>query len=83
MRSTGGITRGKRDFLAMVKRVEKGELAVVTRYGNPVAYMILADRMEVMLKTIELLANPMFTRALAAECPGTPGAVYSIDDIPY
>lgn len=54
----------------MVKRAEKGELAVVTRHDKPVAYVISAERMEAMLETMELLANPEFMRALEAERAG-------------
>lgn len=55
----------------MVKRAEKGELAVVTRHDKPVAYVISAERMEAMLETMELLSNPEFMRALEADRSGT------------
>jgi len=64
----------------MVKRAEKGELAVVTRHDKPVAYVISAERMEAMLETMELLANPEFVRALEAERSGKT-AYHSIDSI--
>ena len=54
----------------MVKRAEKGELAVVTRHDKPVAYVVSAERMESMLETMELLANPEFMRALEADRSG-------------
>lgn len=47
-----------------MKLVEKGELAVVTCYNKPVAYMISAERIEAMQETMEVLASPEFMRAL-------------------
>jgi prevent-host-death family protein len=82
MSSTYSIASGQREFPAMVRRAEKGELAVVTRHDKPVAYVISAERMEGMLETMELLANPEFMRALEAERAGRSGRVYTIDDIP-
>lgn len=78
--STYTIASGQREFPAMVKRAEKGELAVVTRHDKPVAYVISAERMEAMLETMELLANPQFMRALEAERSGKT-AYHSIDSI--
>jgi prevent-host-death family protein len=68
--STYTISSGQREFPAMVKRAEKGELAVVTRHDKPVAYVVSAERMESMLETMELLANPGFMRALEADRKG-------------
>lgn len=70
MSSTCTIAKGQREFPALVKRVEKGELVMVTRHEKPVAYMVSAERMEAMLETMELLANPEFTRALQTERAG-------------
>lgn len=64
----------------MVKRAEKGELAVVTRHDKPVAYVISAERMESMLETMELLANPEFMRALDGDRSGKI-KYHSIDSI--
>ncbi len=66
MNSTYTIASGQREFPSLVKRAEKGELAVVTRHDKPVAYVISAERMEAMLETMEPLANPEFMRALEA-----------------
>jgi len=44
---------------------------MVTRHEKPVAYMVSAERMEAMLETMELLANPMFASALQTERAGT------------
>lgn len=68
--STYTIAKGQREFPALVKRAEKGELAVVTRHDKPVAYVISAERMEAMLETMELLANPEFMRAFEADRSG-------------
>lgn len=68
--STYTIARGQREFAAMVKRAENGELAVVTRHDKPVAYVISAERMEGILETMELLANPEFIRTLEADRAG-------------
>ena len=39
-------------------------MAVVTRHEKPVAYVVSAERMDALLETIELLANPKFSSAL-------------------
>lgn len=70
MNSTYTIASGQREFPAMVKRAENGELAVVTRHDKPVAYVVSAERMESMLETMELLANPEFMRAVEADRSG-------------
>lgn len=80
--STYTIAKGQREFPALVKRAEEGELAVVTRHDIPVAYVISAKRMEAILETMELLANPEFMRALKAERAGQSRHVYTVDDIP-
>lgn len=70
MSSTYTIAKGQREFPSLVKRVEKGEFVMVTRHDKPVAYMVSAERMEAMLETMELLANPEFTRVLQTERAG-------------
>lgn len=82
MNSTYTIAKGQREFPALVKRAEKGELAVVTRHDKPVAYVISAERMEAMLETMELLTNPEFVRALEADRAGTT-TYHGIDSISY
>lgn len=82
MNSTYTIASGQREFPSLVKRAEKGELAVVTRHDKPVAYVISAERMESMLETMELLTNPEFRKALDADRSGKKVRTYTIDEIP-
>lgn len=70
MKNTYTIARGQSQFPQLVREAEKGGIAVVTRHEKPVAYVVSASRMESLIETRELLANPEFLRALKADRAG-------------
>ena len=81
MNSTYTIATGQRAFPLLVKKAEAGELAVVTRHEKPVAYVISAERMDGLLETLELLANPKFAAALKRYRSGK-AKFFPLDAIP-
>lgn len=70
MSCTYSVAAGQRDFPRLIKRAEAGELAVVTRHDKTVAYVVSAERMDGLLETLELLADPEFRTALQSERKG-------------
>jgi prevent-host-death family protein len=82
MKNTYSIALGQREFPRMVRRAEQGGLAVVTRHEKPVAYVISAERLEGLLETVELLADPGFVAAHRAEKRRGRRKMFRIDDIP-
>lgn len=54
----------------MVREAEQGGVAVVTRHEKAVAYVVSAARMESLIETRELLANPDLVRLVKADRAG-------------
>ena len=70
MKNAYTIARGARHFAQLVREVERGGVAAVTRHDKTVAYVVSAARMESLIETRELLANPVFMRVLKADRAG-------------
>ena len=70
MKNAYTIARGQRHFAQLVREAEKGGFAVVTRHEKAVAYVVSAARMEALIETRELLANPKFMRLFKADRAG-------------
>ena len=64
MQNTYSITKGQRQFPAMVRAAQRRGVAVVTKHDATVAYLVSRDKWEGILETLELLANPNFQRQL-------------------
>ena len=80
--STYTISTGQRAFPQLIRRAEDGELAVVTRHDKAVAYVISAERMDALLETVELLANPVFVGALKRTRSAKKPKLLPVDAIP-
>ena len=65
----------------MVRTVEKGHLATITRHDQPVAYVIGAERLSAIAETMEILANPDAMKALR-EAEAGKGKTYNAEDLP-
>jgi prevent-host-death family protein len=70
MKSTYSIAQGQNAFPQLIRQAEKDGLAVVTRHDEAVAYVVSREKMESLLETMELLANPAFTRVLHQDRAG-------------
>ncbi len=81
MSSTYSITEGQAGFPKMVKEAQAGYIATITKHDDPVAYVIGKDRMQALIETMEILANPDAMKAIKDYEAGKT-KFYSIDDIP-
>ena len=63
MESTVTITQLQAQAPRCVREAEKRGAVTVARHGRTVAYLVSRDRMEAIIETLEIMANP---RAMAA-----------------
>jgi prevent-host-death family protein len=81
MSSTYSITGGQADFPKVVKEAQAGYIATITKHDEPVAYVIGKERMQSLIETMEILANPVAMKAIRANEAGKLKS-YRIEDIP-
>jgi prevent-host-death family protein len=82
MSSRYTISTGQRAFPKLIRQAEGGKVAVVTRRDKAVAYVISAERMDALLETVELLANPAFVGALKRIRSTKKSKLLTVDAIP-
>lgn len=64
MKTTYSISKAQSNFPKLVREtVHSGALAI-TRHDETVAYVVSRERMEAMVETMEILADPEASRAL-------------------
>jgi len=66
MTTTYSITRAQHDFPRLVRESAEAEAIAITRHDETVAYLVSQERMEAMVETMEVLANPKAMRAIRA-----------------
>jgi prevent-host-death family protein len=81
MKKAYTIKEAQRNLTGMVRTVERGNLATITRHDQPVAYVIGAERLAAIAETMEILANPVAMKAIRA-AEADKGKVYAADDLP-
>jgi prevent-host-death family protein len=81
MASTYSITEGQAKFPQMVKEVQSGYVATITKRDEPVAYVVSKERMSALIETMEILANPDAMKAIRDNDAGKLKFV-QIEDIP-
>ena len=64
MKTTYSITRAQHDFPRLVRESAGSEAIAITRHDETVAYLVSRERMEAMVETMEVLADPKATRAI-------------------
>ena len=64
MKSTVTVSEGQAKFPSVVRDAEGGGVVTVTRHDTPVAYVIGRERMEAIMETMEILANPDAMKAI-------------------
>jgi antitoxin (DNA-binding transcriptional repressor) of toxin-antitoxin stability system len=57
VKSTYTIREAQRGLTGMVRAVERGRLATITRHQRPVAYVPNCDRLNELLETMEILGD--------------------------
>lgn len=70
VKSTYSISAAQAQFPAVVRAAQTGRLVGVTKHSETVAFVVSRERMESLVETLELLANPKFVRAWRAEKSG-------------
>jgi prevent-host-death family protein len=81
MSSTYSITEGQASFPKMVKEAQAGYMATITKHDEPVAYVVGKERMQALVETMEILANPAAMKAIRDNEAGKLKS-YRIEDIP-
>lgn len=81
MALTYSVACGRSDFTQMLKKVQAGYVATITRRNEPVAYVIGKERMSALIETMEILANASAMKAIHRHRAGKFKS-YRIEDIP-
>jgi antitoxin YefM len=63
MKNTYSISRAQSNLPRLVRESADGAIAI-TRHDETVAYVVSRERMEAIVETMEVLANPAAMRAL-------------------
>jgi prevent-host-death family protein len=63
MPSTYSVAEAQAQLPALLRKVEQ-DLIVITRHDKTVAYLISAQRMEAIVETLEVMADPEAMKAL-------------------
>ena len=63
MVSTYSVTEAQAQFPALLRKVEN-DLIGITRRDKTVAYLVSAQRMEAIVETLEIMADPVAMKAL-------------------
>jgi prevent-host-death family protein len=70
MASTYSVTEAQTQLPRLIRQAEKGEPVRIRRRNETVAYLVSRERMEAIVETIELLADPAAMKAIAAHRAG-------------
>lgn len=66
MKNTYSISDAQSKFPRLVRESGEGGAIAITRHAETVAYVVSRDRMEAIVETMEVLANPEARRAIRA-----------------
>ncbi len=80
MKNTVSISQAQRDLPGVIRRAEQGYTLAVTRHDETVAYILPRERLEALIETMELLANPHAMQAIHAAESGTT-VWHSLDEL--
>ena len=64
MNSTVTISELQAQAPGCVRRAEKEGALTIARHGRAVAFLISRDRMEAIIETLEIMANPKAMKAI-------------------
>jgi antitoxin YefM len=65
MASTYSVTEAQSQLPGLIKKAEDGEPVRIRRRDKTVALLVSRERMEAIVETMELLANPKAATAIA------------------
>jgi len=64
MKYTYSISRAQSNLPRLVRETANNGAVAITRHDETVAYVVSKERMEAIVETMEILANPSAMRAL-------------------
>ena len=64
MKTTYSITNAQSNFPGLVREASAGDAVAITRHNETVAYVISRERMEAIIETMEVLADPKAMKAI-------------------
>lgn len=70
MAVTYSVTQAQSRLPSLIREAEEGTPVRIQRRDETVAYVVSRDRMEAIVETMELLANPEAMRAITAHRKG-------------
>jgi antitoxin YefM len=70
VKTTYSIKEAQSQLPQLVRHAETGTLTTITRHQKPAVYVVSAERMEALIETMELLADPAFLREWRKEQAG-------------
>jgi antitoxin YefM len=70
MSSTYSVTEAQTQLPRLIRQAENGEAVRIRRHNDTVAYLVSRERMEAIVETMELLANPVAMKAINAHRAG-------------
>ena len=79
MRSTYSVSEAQAQLPMLLKRAEN-DLIIITRRDKTVAYLVSAQRMEAIVETLEIMADPEAMKALR-RVRGGEGKYYPVTDL--
>jgi prevent-host-death family protein len=70
VKTTYTITEAQARLPRLVRETAAGTALAITRHGETEAYLISKDRLDGILETLELMANPEAMKAIARDRKG-------------
>ena len=64
MRTTYSISKAQSNFPSLVRESADSGTIAITRHDETVAYVVSRERMDAIMETVDILANPKAMRAL-------------------
>ena len=70
MKTTYTITEAQAKLPMLVREASDADAFAITKHGETVAYLISKERMESVLETLEIMANPEAMKAIRDDRAG-------------
>jgi antitoxin YefM len=64
MKATYSVSEAQSQLPRLIKEAQKGDAISIRRHRDVVAYLVSRERMEAIVETLEVLANPAAMRAI-------------------
>lgn len=71
MKSTVTTTEAQANLPRLLKQLQKQKSVTITNHGRIAGFLVSKERMEAIIETMEILANPMAMKAIREYEAGT------------